>query len=64
MFIRKRKQGSGRERIPSRLHSVSAEPDVGLEPINYEIMSWAQVGHLTNLATQAPPEREIYNILF
>ena len=27
------------ERIPSRLHSVSAEPNMGLEPMNCEIMT-------------------------
>ena len=29
----------GRERIPSRLSAVSAEPDAGLEPTNCEIMT-------------------------
>ena len=29
----------GRERIPSRLHTVSTEPNVGLDPMNHEIMS-------------------------
>ena len=29
----------GRERIPNRLHAVSAEPDMGLEPTNSEIMT-------------------------
>ena len=29
----------GRERIPSRLHAVSAEPDAGLELTNCEIMT-------------------------
>ena len=28
-----------RERIPSRLHAVSAEPDAGFEPTNWEIMT-------------------------
>ena len=28
-----------RERIPGRLHAVRAEPDVGLELTNYEIMT-------------------------
>ena len=28
-----------RERIPSGLHSVSAEPDKGLDPMNCEIMT-------------------------
>ena len=29
----------GRERIPSRLHTVSAESDVGLDPMNCEIVT-------------------------
>ena len=29
----------GRERIPSRLQTVSPEPNVGLEPMNCEIMT-------------------------
>ena len=29
----------GRERIPSRLHAVSAEPDMGLDPTNCEIVA-------------------------
>ena len=29
----------GRERIPSRLHTISAEPDAGLEPTNRDIMT-------------------------
>ena len=33
----------GRERIPSRLCTVSSEPDVGLKLINYEIMIWAEI---------------------
>ena len=28
-----------RERIPSRLYTVSVEPDAGLEPTNREIMT-------------------------
>ena len=28
-----------RERIPSRLHTVSTEPDMGLELMNCEIMT-------------------------
>ena len=27
----------GRERIPSRLHAVSTEPDVSLDPMNHKI---------------------------
>ena len=29
----------GRETIPSRLHAVSAEPNMGLKPTNSEIMT-------------------------
>ena len=31
-----------RERIPSRLHTVSTEPSVGVELPNHEIMIWAK----------------------
>ena len=33
----------GRERIPSRLHTVSAEPDAGLHLMNQEIMTQADI---------------------
>ena len=32
-----------KERIPSRLHAVSAESDAGLDPRSCEIMTWAEV---------------------
>ena len=32
-----------RERIPSRLHAVSTEPDAGLEPTNHKIMTRAEI---------------------
>ena len=38
----------------SRLRAVSTEPDPGLEPMNCEIMTWAEVRCLANWATQAP----------
>ena len=37
---REREKG---ERIPSRLCTVSAEPDVGLDPTNHEIMTRAEI---------------------
>ena len=43
-----------RERIPSRICVISAEPDVGLELTNCEIMTRVEVGRLTDRATQAP----------
>ena len=46
VFIRERESmcactsggGAARERIPSRVCTVSTEPDMGLEPMNCEIM--------------------------
>ena len=46
----------GRHRIQSRLWGVSIEPDVGLEPTDCEIMTWAEVGRSTNWATQVSPK--------
>ena len=43
-----------RDRIPSRLHTVSTEPNVGLELTNCEIMTWVEVRCSTNWATQEP----------
>ena len=34
-----REAGGERERIPSRLLAVSVEPDMGLDPMNCEIMT-------------------------
>ena len=42
------------ERIPSRLCAISTEPDVGLELMNCEIMTWAEVRCSTDWATQVP----------
>ena len=40
-----------RRRIQSRFHAASREPDAGLEPTNREIMTWAEVGRLTDWTT-------------
>ena len=37
----------GRDRIPSLLCIVSIEPDLGLELMNHEIMTWAKRKSLT-----------------
>ena len=37
--LREREWGKGRERIPSRLHTISIEPNMWLEPTNHEIMT-------------------------
>ena len=38
----------------SRLWALSTEPDAGLELMNHEIMTWVEVRHLTDWATQVP----------
>ena len=32
-----------KERIPSSLLAVSAEPNMGLELLNFKIMTWAEI---------------------
>ena len=63
LFLRERetehKWGGGAEReteseAGSRLWAVSTEPHGGLEPMNREIMTWAEVSHLIDRTTQAP----------
>ena len=44
--------GRGRERAGFRLHAASTEPNVGLKLTDCE-MTWAEVGCLTDWATQA-----------
>ena len=44
----------------SRLWAVSTEPKAGLELTSCEIMTWAEAGHSTNWATQAPFEYFLY----
>ena len=38
--MREGQRERGRERIPSRLSAVSAEPDAGLELTDREIVTW------------------------
>ena len=47
------KEGDTESEAGSRLWAVSTEPDMGLKPMNCEIMTRAEVWLLTNLATQA-----------
>ena len=59
-------QGEGhreREReIPSRLHTVSAEPDMGLKPTPCEIMTQAEIESWTlNKLSHPGAPREIIN---
>ena len=48
------REGDRESKAGSRLRAVSTEPDAGLEPTNCEIVTWAKVRRLTNLATQVP----------
>ena len=48
------REGDTQSKAGSRLWAVSTEPNVGLKLMNREIMTWAEVGRLTNWATQAP----------
>ena len=47
-------EGDTESKADSRLWAVSTEPDAGLELTDCEIMTWAEVRHLTDWATQAP----------
>ena len=48
------REGNTESESGSRLWAVSIEPDVGLEPMNCEIMTWTEVRCPTDWATQAP----------
>ena len=68
-WVRDRAQTGGAERqrdtesqAGSGLWAVSTEPDVGPEPTNHEIMTWTEVGHLTNWGTQVPPNWFCFNL--
>ena len=49
------REGDTESEAGSRLWAVSTEPDVGLELMNREILTWVEVGRSTDWATQAPP---------
>ena len=48
------REGDTESETGSRLRAVSTKPDVGLELTDREIMTWAEVGRLTDGAPQAP----------
>ena len=54
------REGHTESEADSRLWAVSTKHDVGLELTKSEIMTWAEVGHLTDWATQAPLEPCIF----
>ena len=48
------REGDTESETGSRLWAISQEPDAGLELTDREIVTWAEVGPLTDWATQAP----------
>ena len=48
------REGDTESETGSGLWAVNTEPDAGLELTDREIMTWAEVGRLTDQATQAP----------
>ena len=42
------REGDTESEAGSRVQAVSIEPDAGLEFMNCEIMTWAEVGHSTD----------------
>ena len=57
-----REEGDTESEADFRLRAVSTEPNAGLEPMNHEMMTWAEVGRLTDWITQEqPPENKYFN---
>ena len=52
---RSEREGDTESETGPRLWAVSTEPDMGLELTDRKIMTWAEVGRLTDWAIQAPP---------
>ena len=48
------REGDTESEAGSRLLIISTEPNAGLELTDHEIVTWAEVGHSTGRATQAP----------
>ena len=57
-------EGDTESEAGSRLQAVSTEPDLGLKLTNHEIVTWAEVGCLTNWATQAPQFKKKLMFIF
>ena len=43
-----RREGDTESKAGSRLRAVSTEPDAGLKLMDREIMTWAEIRHLTD----------------
>ena len=57
-------EGDLESEASSRLWAISTEPDVGLKLMNCEIMTLAEVSHLTDGATQAPLVGPLFHVHF
>ena len=53
------REGDTESEAGSRLWAISSEPNAGLELMDHEMVTWAEVGRSTNWATQAPQESSI-----
>ena len=63
---RARKRATERkgQRTPSKLHTVSTELNVGLDLMNYEIMTWAEIKtQRLNWATQVPLKADDFYVI-
>ena len=58
------REGDTESKAGSRLRAVSTEPDAGLELTACEIMTWAEVGRLTDWATRVPLKPLIFKNSF
>ena len=56
------RDGDTESEAGSRLWAISKEPDAGLKLTDREIVTWAEVGRLTDWATQAPPKLPIFKV--
>ena len=56
------REGDTESEAGSRLRAVSTEPDAGLELTNHAIMTWAKVGHLTDLPRRLRSLRHLRRI--
>ena len=48
------REGDTESEAGTRLWAISPEPDMGLKLTDLETVTWAEVGRLTDWATQAP----------
>ena len=55
------RKGDTESEAGSRLWAVSPEPNAGLNLTDREIITWAEIGRLTDWATHAPQPNLILN---